>query len=56
MSTALGLAYPCLVGVPEEKVPEPHRADLLDSFRGPPGPEPESSDTAHQGPPVSLYS
>lgn len=45
MSTTLGLAYPCL-GVPEEKVPEPHRADLLDSFRGPPGLEPASSYTA----------
>lgn len=37
MPAAIGLASPCLVGGPEEKVPEPPRGDLLASFRGPPG-------------------
>lgn len=47
MPATLGLAYSCLVGVPEEKVPETTlRADLLGFFRGPPGLEPASSYTA----------
>jgi hypothetical protein len=37
MPATLRLASPCLVGGPEEKVPEPPRGDLLASFRGPPG-------------------